>query len=89
MRQWDEHRGDEYSHWGTATNFFEVAEDGFPTRQMEVYADGHVLQYSQQHIEDRFGKLADQALNLGEFSAFEIAAPEFEHASRFHRPNNR
>lgn len=88
-RHWAEDRGDEYADWGTATYYFEVAPDGSPERQMEVYANGQVLQYDQQHVQDGFGKLADQPLPMDEFAPFEIGGQEFEHAWTYWKPDNR
>lgn len=39
-RRWNETRGDAFSSWGGATYYFEVGEDGWPTRQVEVYDAG-------------------------------------------------
>jgi hypothetical protein len=88
-RHWNENRGDQYADWGNATYFSEVTDGGDPKRQMEVYANGKVLQYDHEHAADSFGMLADQALNMEEFADFEIAASEFEQAWGCQRPHNR
>jgi hypothetical protein len=77
-RNWDERRGDEHDHWGTSTWYFETEPDMWPTRQIEVYANGRVLRYDHQHIEDDFGKLSDVALDAAEFAPYAIAQSEFE-----------
>jgi hypothetical protein len=74
--------------WGAATYYFAVGDDGIPTRQMEVYANGRVLKYDWQHVEDSFGRLADQALDADEFAPFRIYAVEFENAWVSHLPHN-
>ena len=76
-RLWDETRGDQFDHWGTATYYFEVGSDGYPKRQIEIYENENVLSYDSNHIEDQYGGLADQPLDLVEFEAFEIDEAEF------------
>ena len=44
-RRWEETRGDEFASWGAATYFFEVSDDGWPSRQIEVYDHGPTLRY--------------------------------------------
>lgn len=80
-RPWDEPRGDEFDRWGTSTWYLEVGDDGYPSRQVEVYADGTVLKYDGSHPSDRYGGLGDQPLDVGgEFLPFEIDASEFARA---------
>ena len=88
-RHWNESRGDQYDNWGSSTWYFEVEADMTPTRQIEVYANGVVLHYDQQHIEDEFGGLSESALGAVEFAAFAIAQSEFEQAWNSQRPHNR
>jgi hypothetical protein len=85
-RRWDESRGDEYSAWGGAVYYLEVAPDGTATRQMEVYDSGTVLQYHADHVEDVFGFLTDQTVDLSEFYRFGISREEFESAWTSHPP---
>ena len=79
-RAWDESRGDEYDAWGTSTWYFEVGDDGYPLRQIEVYEHGVVLKYDRSLPDDVFGGLGNQALDLDEFRAFEISAEVFDAA---------
>jgi hypothetical protein len=80
-RQWGESRGDAYDSWGTATYFFEIDEQAYPVRQMEVYEGGQRLKYSADHPKDDFGMLADDVpLDLADFAQFEIASSEFDTA---------
>ena len=58
--RWSESRGDAYDHWGHATYYFAVADDGIVVEQAEVYANGCVLLYDENHPRDEFGMLADQ-----------------------------
>ena len=88
-RPWDEPRGDEFDAWGTSLWFFEVGSDGFPTRQLELYASGVALHYDQSHIEDRFGGLCEAALDPQGFASFFISEAEFELAWSSHPPHNR
>jgi hypothetical protein len=57
---WSESRGDEHQHWGRATYYFAVDDDAIVVEQAEVYENGSVLIYDQQHPQDEFGMLADQ-----------------------------
>lgn len=77
-RRWEESRGDEHDSWGASAWYFEVGVDGHVVRQLEVYDAGVVLAYEASHAEDEFGRLAEQAIDLEEFSAFEIGRTEFE-----------
>jgi hypothetical protein len=77
-RYWDESRGDAHNDWGTSTWYFETESDMWPTRQVEIYANGRVLRYDRQHIEDEFGGLSEAALDATEFAPFAIARSEFE-----------
>ena len=76
-RRWDEPRGDQFDSWGLSIWYFEVDADGYPLRQIEVYENGPTLKYDASHIEDEYGALGDQPLDLSEFSAFEISQEEF------------
>ncbi len=81
-RAWDESRGDEFNDWGTASYWFETANDGGVHRQIEVYASGVVLAYDEAHRTDRYGGLAEGPLDLVDFAAYEVSAEEFEWAWR-------
>jgi hypothetical protein len=76
-RKWDETRGDQYDSWGTSIYYFEVGSDGYPIRQIEIYENGNSLFYGPDKLFDDYGGLGDQALDLDEFSAYEINADEF------------
>jgi hypothetical protein len=77
-RNWDDVRGDEQDHWGTSVWYFEVPEDGYPTRQMTVYEHGPILKYDTANPEDKYGGLSEAALGNDEFEAFMINKEEFE-----------
>jgi hypothetical protein len=79
-RRWDSSRGDAHDAWGSSDWYFEADGDGFPVRQMEVYDGGQVLKYDDTHVEDEYGCLGDQALDLREFSAYIISASDFDAA---------
>lgn len=79
-RNWGETRGNELEHWGTSVWYFEVLDDGSVVRQVEVYTNGPALKYDEINIEDEYGCLADQPLDLDDFAAFEIGEDEFEAA---------
>lgn len=77
-RKWEETRGDEFDSWGTSIWYFEVNEDGYPTRQIELYEIGNRLKYHSGKPFDDYGGLGDQALDLLEHREFEIEKLEFE-----------
>lgn len=89
-RHWAECRGDIYGDWGTSDWYFEIDTDLCPTRQMEVYANGNVLKYDSQHLEDLFGGLSSGvAFDVVDFAPFEISHDEFDQAWKSHQANNR
>lgn len=77
-RIWKESRGDEFSSWGTSIWYFEVEEDSYPSKQMELYENGNRLKYHQGKIFDDYGSLSDQAIDLEELAEFEIEKTEFD-----------
>ncbi len=77
-RNWDETRGDGFDNWGTSIWYFETDLSGLPTKQIEVYQNGRVMKYDQSKVEDEFGGLGYQELDLDEFSQFEISESEFK-----------
>lgn len=77
-RNWNETRGDQYDSWGKSIWYFETDDKGEVLRQIEAYENGKVLKYDNQNIEDEFGGLADQNLDLNEFLEFSIEKEEFE-----------
>jgi hypothetical protein len=79
-RKWEESRGDEYDSWGPSTWYFEVGDDGYPVRQLELYDGGAILKYDVTLQDDQFGGLGDQPLDLDEFAPYEIERAAFENA---------
>lgn len=77
--QWNDTRGDEFNDWGISTYWFEMGNDGYVTRQMEVYENGIILKYDYSHTNDEYGFLADQPLEPWEIEIIEIPFEEFEH----------
>jgi hypothetical protein len=77
-RHFDETRTEQSEDWGTCDYYFETNHDGEVLRQIEVYANGKTLKYSEQFIENEFGFLADQPLNLFDFEKFAINKTDFE-----------
>ena len=77
--RWNEDRGDEHSDWGCSWWYFEVGENGYPVRQIEVYDSGIRLRYDHEHLEDEFGGLGCTNVNEFDRSADEeLSAAEFE-----------
>ena len=81
-RRWAETRGDEFDGWGQSVWYFEVGDDGWPIRQVEVYDAGRVSRYGPDHQEDRYGRLGEGSLydSGDDWSRFESTAAEFERA---------
>lgn len=74
----DEARGDEFDHWGQVTYRYEMEDDGYAARQMEVYENGIILKYDPSHLVDKYGFLADQMLEPEKYGISEVTAEEFE-----------
>jgi hypothetical protein len=80
-RRWDATRGDEFVSWGAATYYFEVGEDGWPTRQMDIYDAGPVLRYSPDRQEDEYGQLGQARLDeLEDWTPWEVSQEDFDAA---------
>lgn len=65
-RHWNETRGDQHDALGTSWWYSEVADDGRVIRQVEQYESGVLLHYGAEHLEDRYGGLAQMLLDLSE-----------------------
>jgi len=76
---WDESRGDEFDHWGNTMYYFELDDDFYPTRQIQIYDNGNSLKYSRTHyLDDRYGMLSDQPLELDEMPCEKLSPEEFQ-----------
>lgn len=78
-RHFNESRTETNENWGTCIFYFETNESGEVKRQIEVYENGKILQYSNEFIEDKFGGLADQSIDLVDFEEFIISKEDFEY----------
>lgn len=76
--KWNETRRNQYDNWGHSLWYLEIGKDYFPSRQIEIYENGKILKYSQDRLEDEFGGLGDQKLDLSEFNGTECTKMEFE-----------
>lgn len=85
---WDEPRGDEFDVWGTSIFFFEVDDNLYTVRQIEVYENGTVLFYDQTHFSDQYGMLNDQPIDEEEMKIFEITKDEFQSELEQRKPIN-
>lgn len=77
-RYWEEVRVEDDKNWGKSVWYFETDNNGLPIRQVEEYENGIVLKYNSKMNKDKFGMLADQELDLEEFSEFKIIKSEFD-----------
>lgn len=79
--RWNETRGDEFDDWGFSTWYSEFDEDIYATRQLEIYDNGNILKYNDEHFSDKVVMLADQSLSIEELKdseSVEISQEEFE-----------
>jgi hypothetical protein len=78
--------------WGDSTHFYEIGDDGCSRRQIEVYDNGTVLKYDENHPFDEYGMLADFAHNPGDeitsSETIEITVEEFEKNWASHKALN-
>jgi hypothetical protein len=88
-RHWNVRRGDDLDGWGVSTWFLETDASGYPSRQVEVYANGRVLVYDSVHSHDRYGGLSHVSVEFRQFARFEITKSEFEKAWSTASPFNR
>jgi hypothetical protein len=64
-RHWDETTGDQKTDsWGTSFYYFETDTEGDVLKQIVVYDNGKILKYSHLHLEDEYGGLSEQTLDL-------------------------
>lgn len=78
-RHFNESRIEKFENWGTCDFYFESNQKGEILRQIEVYENGRRLKYSKEIIEDEFGFLSDQKIDLLEFEKFTINQKDFEY----------
>jgi len=78
-RHFDEIRAEKSETWGACIYYFESNQKGEILRQIEIYENGKILKYSEEFIEDEFGFLADQTIDLLEFEEYAINKNDFEY----------
>ncbi|QOW09874.1 hypothetical protein Q73A0000_05605 [Kaistella flava (ex Peng et al. 2021)] len=75
---WEETTGEELTDsWGDSTYFFETDKNLNVIKQIQLFRNGKILKYDEQYLEDEFGGLADQQLEIAEFIDNEITEVEF------------
>ncbi|MBN9296929.1 MAG: hypothetical protein J0I41_07950 [Filimonas sp.] len=78
-RLWNQTTADPLTNsWGVSTFYFETDIEGGVFRQIEVFQEGQMLRYDNNHLNDQFGGLADVSLDLQDFEEFTIDKNEFE-----------
>ena len=83
-QHWDDSLIDQ--DWGGVTYYGEYGDDGYATRQIEVFDKGIVLKYDEQHFQDNYGMLDDGAFQEDNIkitddpAVLEISQAEFERA---------
>lgn len=78
-RDWDETTADELTDsWGVSTYYFESDNEGYVTRQLQIFKNGKALKYDTEYREDKFGGISEVPLDLDEFNSYRIHADEFE-----------
>jgi Cysteine-rich CPCC len=66
-RHWNESTGSEETDtWGTSDYYFETDKNSDVLKQIVVFKNGKILKYSTLHLEDEYGGLTDQALDLND-----------------------
>ena len=75
---WEETTGEELTDsWGDSTYFFETDKNLNVIKQIQLFRNGKILKYDEQYLEDDFGGLADQQLEITEFIDNETTEVEF------------
>lgn len=64
--------------WGTSTFYFEIDQDHHIVRQIQIFENGNTLKYSPEFMQDKYGKLSDQRLEIGGSELIIIHKSEFE-----------
>lgn len=78
-KRWEATTGDVLTDaWGWSDWYFETDEHLNVSRQIQVFRNGCMLKYDHRHQEDDYGGLADQPLEIGEFTENEITRHAFE-----------
>ncbi|AUX17059.1 hypothetical protein V8245_13825 [Flavobacterium columnare] len=77
-RHFKEIRIEQNEIWGSCDYYLETNQYGEVLRQIEFYKNGKKLKYSTSFIEDDYGFLADQPIDLKEFTHFSIDKDYFE-----------
>jgi hypothetical protein len=77
-RHWNESTGSSKTNdWGTAFYYFETDEKGEVLKQIQVYDSSKTLKYSNLHLEDEFGGLPTEDLDLTDEDYILIAKNDF------------
>lgn len=77
-RTWDERRGDEHDAWGDSEWWFDVDDQNYAVRQIEVYSTGPTKRYSESHPEDDAGGLTSEPLDPTQWQPFLVEPAAFE-----------
>lgn len=78
-RAWNETTGEKLTDsWGVSIFYFETNEEYCVLRQIHIFENGKVLKYDTSYTDDKYGRLAEDSLNIEEFAEYEISSLEFE-----------
>ncbi len=77
-RKWEETSGNPKTNdWGTVMYYFETDKNGNVLKQIEIYDNHRILKYSELCLEDAYGGLATEGLDLTDFGYIKIEEKEF------------
>lgn len=75
---WNETTADEATDsWGNSTYYFETDENLNVLKQVQIFENKKILKYDEQNLEDGYGFLTDQPLEIEDFDDNEISEIDF------------
>lgn len=75
---WNETTGDELTDsWGNSTYYFETDKNLNVLKQIQIFENKKILKYDEQNLEDQYGFLTEQPLEIEDFDDSEISEIDF------------